>query len=116
MKKTSAILSVCGLLSIFIAGFSGCNGKPSALGTHFNATVLEVYENRVLVEVANGESEHQSADMLSVSTNIEDADASVPDLHTGDLIRVCYDGVILEAYPGQVNHVYAIELLGESFK
>lgn len=116
MKKALAILSICGLLSIFIAGFSGCDGKPSAPDTYFNATVLAVYENSVLVEVANGESEHQSADILSVSTNIEDADASVPDLHTGDLIRVCCDGVILETYPGQVNHVYAIELLEESFK
>lgn len=111
MKKALTIISVFALLAVLVSGLAGCSKSPNTHHPSFEATVLEVYEKTVLVEVAEDASERQSADKLTVPTEIEDADKSVPELHVGDRIRVFYDGTIAETYPGQVNHVYAIELL-----
>lgn len=106
MKKTAAIVFV--LCMIFIAGCGNEAGE-----SYFNATVLEVYENSVLVEPFEGEEELQSADQFSVSTEVESTN-EVPQMEKGTTIRIVYNGDIAESYPAQINTVFAIYLVDES--
>lgn len=85
--------------------------NPHIFHPHFEATVLQVYEKSILVEVAKTADERRSSDLLSVSTVLTDERRSVPALQKGDFVRVYYGGGIAESYPGQVHTVYAIERL-----
>lgn len=105
MKKIS-ILGILLIVSTLI--LAGCSrGKKDA---YFNATVLEVRENSVLVEPFEGSSERESADQIVVSCDVS-SDHEVPEMKQGTMIRVVYDGMIAESYPAQINGVSAIYLV-----
>ena len=73
----------------------------------FQAVVLEVGETSILVEPLAGESVRNSADQIRVPTGeLED----LPALEAGDVVRVAFDGNILESYPAQLGRVYSVEL------
>ena len=59
---------------------------------YFQATVLEVKENSILVEPFEGE----------------------PEMEEGTEVRVVYNGEIAESYPAQIHHVFAIYLIDEN--
>lgn len=74
---------------------------------YFNATVLEVYENSVLVEPFKDEEIRENSDKISVSTEVISTNP-LPELKKGMQIRVVYNGVILESYPASLGGVFAI--------
>lgn len=77
------------------------------LNPSFEATVLEVNENNILVEPLEGEDERRSASKIYVSTN-SISDIPVPQLKKGDNVRIVYNGEIQETYPAQISKVFAI--------
>lgn len=78
--------------------------------SYFDATVLEVNENSILVEPFPDEPVCKSANKLSVSTRLSSS-MNVPYLREGDEIRIVYDGMIQETFPGQINGTIAIYML-----
>ncbi len=81
--------------------------SPQNQNPYFNATVLEVYENSVLVEPFENEEIRKSSDKISVSTSVISTNP-VPKLKKGMKIRVVYNGEILETYPASLGEVFAI--------
>ncbi len=76
----------------------------------FDAKVLEVYENSVLVECTGCESGLMSVgDQVSVSTKLASGE-ECPELAVGDSIRVVHNPVVMETYPLQLEVVYEIYL------
>ena len=68
---------------------------------YFQATVLEVKENSILVEPFEGEQELTSVDRISVSTDVISIQ-EVPEMEEGTEVRVVYNGEIAESYPAQI--------------
>lgn len=83
------------------------------VNSYFDATVLQVSEGSILVEPFKNEPINNSANKLSVSTKLSST-MSVPYLRVGDEIRVCYDGMIQETFPAQINGTIAIYMLNSS--
>ena len=80
------------LLFALLLTLTGC-GVPQATGV-FQALVLEVREDAVLVEPSEGTAERRAADRLLVSLQ---EDRPGPDLRMGDTVEITYDGDIQEA-------------------
>lgn len=114
MNKKRIMVILMGIL--LLTGVAGCgsiNESNAAKGeAYFNATVLEVREDSVLVEPFAGEEELKSADKIVVSTKVMSTN-KVPTMEPGTLIRIVYNGEILESYPAQINKVVAIYLVNE---
>ena len=74
----------------------------------FTAKVLEVHENRLLVEPDEKSRERSSADKIevSISDNI-----SWPIPQVGDLVTVVYNGELQETYPARIPSVYRVEVI-----
>ena len=77
------------------------------LNPYFNAKVLEVKKNNILVEPLEGEAERNSASQIYVSTDVIST-IPVPDLKKGDTVRIVYNGEIQETFPAQISKVFAI--------
>lgn len=74
---------------------------------YFNATVLEVAEDTVLVEpFADGQESIVNGE-IKVSTNVISANP-VPELKKGMKIRVVYNGQVTKSYPAGIYGVFAI--------
>ena len=68
----------------------------------FEATVLSVEENYLLVEPAEGEEILASADRFLVDiTSVEE----LPEMAVGSRITITYDGFIRESYPAQIDAI-----------
>ena len=80
---------------------------PSDINPYFTATVVEIYENSVLVSPVEGEDILKSSDLIVVSTDVITTN-KVPDMEIGDTIRIIFNGAIQESYPAQINTVFAI--------
>ena len=88
------------------------SNKGNAYGSaqaDFQATVVEVHDNYLLVEPAKDTWEHTSADRIEVMIP---ADADSQTFQKGDLVRITYGGVLLESYPARAQGVTEIERLG----
>lgn len=77
---------------------------------NFAGIVTYSDEKSILVKVNEGEEILKSADVMSVSLNVELKD-SMTEFNVGDEVRVYYDGTVAESYPGQIHKVYAIVLI-----
>ncbi len=75
----------------------------------FNAKVLEVNENNILVEPFENENERKSASRIYVSTELK-GEEILPEIKKGDYVTISYDGNIQESYPAQITNVYSITL------
>ena len=71
----------------------------------FQATVIEVMDESVLVRPADDSSEFNAADKLSIPNKEKLA------LQIGDTVEIVYNGELLESYPAQLGKVYKITLL-----
>lgn len=92
MKKLLAAL----LLAFCLVGCGGSvTDKP-----HISGTVVEVYENSILIE-SDGSPYYVS---LS-SQNAEHIDSPIA---VGDEVTVYFDGNVAESYPMQIHNVYAV--------
>lgn len=75
----------------------------------FNAEVLEVNENNILVEPFENENERKSASRIYVSTDLK-GKGPLPEIEKGSYVTIVYDGQIQETYPAQITNVYSIVL------
>lgn len=84
------------------------------------AIVVQCTENELLVEPEEDSSERRSSDRIYVPA----AEAKLLDenkntilfeeFREGDRVKVAYDGVILETYPGQIGNCYEIHRVGRA--
>lgn len=72
----------------------------------FNAKVIEVHEQYLLVEPEIGSMERTSADRIEIS--LKDGIA-IPKV--GNEVIVVYDGQLQESYPARITNVYRIEIM-----
>jgi len=91
---------------------SSSNEISGGFNPYFNATVLEIYENALLVEPFEDDEIYKSSDRIMVGTDVVSTNP-VPPLKKGSIIRVVYNGEILETYPASLGKTFAIYLLGE---
>ena len=101
MKKIlSILLTVMLLLSITACSFGGeCVKLDVPVSATFQATVLEISGDTVLVEPLEGAAECNSADKISFSKReLEQIGAIV-----GSIVEITYDGNIMESYPAQIQ-------------
>lgn len=82
------------------------------LNPSFEAKVLQVNENSLLVKPFEGENERNSADKIYISTDVIST-IPVPEIKKGDTVTVVYNGEIQETYPAQINKVFAIYISEE---
>lgn len=104
MQKISIILTVC--ISVFMLVGCGAKEHMDEPGkTSFNATVLEVGENFLLVEPGVDEEERKSCDKIEVGLSDMGKDESADLFRTikvGDMVCITYNGEIMETYPGKI--------------
>lgn len=74
---------------------------------YFNAYVLEVGENDLLVEPFEDSSEFSNSDKIYVHLTNDYKGEDIETFGVGDILEVVYNGVILESYPAQI---YASEI------
>lgn len=104
--KHLSILAILAVISIWY--LTGCSEKET--DAYFNATVLEIHENSILVEPFEGSEELKSSDRI-LASSITNSNHKVPEMKEGTTVRIVYDGIIAETYPAQINEVYAIYLV-----
>lgn len=92
--------------------FSETTNPIIATDTYFDAKVLKVSENSVLVEPFEDSNERKSSDKIWVSTAVTSS-VPVPDMYEDTYIRIFYDGMIEETYPAKIPHVSAIYLYAD---
>lgn len=103
MKKNKLI--IIGVL--LVCSLSACKKQEDSTQTAevFEAVILEVSDNSILVEPVTGSPELNSSEQF----NIPGEDGM--ELHVGDKVEIEYNGEILETYPAQLGEVYKIKLL-----
>lgn len=84
-------------------------GKEPIAGSnpYFNAEVLEIGKDAVLVRPDKNSDAFKSADKLWVPLKVNSKNP-VPPMKVGDTIRVVYNGNIAETYPAKIETVFAI--------
>ena len=113
MKKSfsSVMILIFVLILVCVLSFAGCQDNEKKQN-YFNATVLEIHEDSILVEcldVTNGVV--SQGEEVEVSTNVVSANG-VPELKIGDNIRIVC-GEVTDSIPLETEQVYAIYLLNE---
>ncbi len=103
-KKLYYIICLCSLVSIMLCA---CNNSVDSITetVTFQATVIEVTGNSILVEPIEGSSELSSSDQFSIPNK------DGLELQTGNIIEIEYNGDILESYPAQLGEVYNITIV-----
>lgn len=80
---------------------------PDIVKVIFEATVLEINDTCYLVEPVEGSQELNSADRIEVPIPNPDS-ALLPEV--GDIIKITYNGDIMETYPARLGEVYNIRV------
>lgn len=99
-----AVLIVVILAVIFI--FSQVTGQKEETYT-FEATILEVGDTSVLVDVTAGDMALGEAEVLTEGMK----EKEIPTLETGMKIKVEFDGISTRSLPPQVPGIEAIEII-----
>ncbi len=102
MKKSIGILFLTALL------LTGCGRDLGYIMAHepsFDATVLSIADEFILVEVSSDDPIYDEYQKLTVSLDVECQDSDYRILEENDEISVYYDGTISN---GKVMVVYAI--------
>lgn len=84
------------------------DGRPDIDGIILDARVLEITGDAFLVEPMPGSWELDSADKIWVP--MQNMEAS-PEPQVGDILRINYDGQLLETYPAQIQDVFGITVV-----
>jgi len=71
----------------------------------FYATILEVYENHIMIKPVEGEWELNNSDQIIVYTD-ETPEETKDQFEEGVMVKIGYNGLIMETYPAQINHDY----------
>ncbi|MCM1279284.1 MAG: DUF5301 domain-containing protein, partial [Robinsoniella sp.] len=86
--------------------FNSTDNEPKYVT--FQATVIEINNDTILVKPIDGSLELNSADKFSISNKEE------LELQVGDLIEIDYNGEIMESYPAQLGEVYEITVMEQA--
>ena len=110
MKKL--IVLIC--ILVCVCGMASCDSQSGKDHDEvetfsFNAKVLETHDSYLLVEPLADSNECKSADRIQVSLKNKTTSWTMPNV--GDLIKIVYDGTMMETYPAQLGEVYHIEVL-----
>lgn len=79
--------------------------KPQEETYTFEAAVLEVMEDRILVDVTSGDMAQGEAEVL-ISEEME-----FPQVATGDKIQVVFDGICTRSLPPQIPGVRELKVV-----
>lgn len=117
-KKGRIIGACCMVLVVEALLLQACANR--IVRWEMYATIVQFTENALLVEPEEGSSERRSSDRLYVPA----AEANLLDenrkplrfekFQEGDRVKVVYDGVIMETYPGQIKTCYEIQRVGQA--
>lgn len=91
MKKLLSV--ILGL--VLVLSLVACNSTSGKAKATLEAKVEEVHDESILVKDKEG------MPYLVLS--------KVKDVKKGDTVKITYDGVVTESYPGQITNVYSIE-------
>lgn len=92
------IISACMLYINRPMTMNDLHDKPFIVGT-----VMEVSENSILI--MNQNEEESTLYWVSLEMKLKD---SMKDFSINQQVKVIYDGIILESYPGKIQNTYAI--------
>ena len=106
MKKIIELL----LSLTFVLALVGCSDKPADNTTSvtFQATILEINNETMLVSPLEGSQELKSSDKFSIPMKNMEASAK-PEV--GDVIEIVFDGLIQELYPATLHEIYSIRVV-----
>ena len=89
-------------------GLNGCAKNDSVEVTVFQATILEISNQTMLVKPVEGSQELKSSDQIKLPMK-NMSPSPVPKV--GDIIEITYNGEIAECYPAEINEVYNVEVV-----
>ena len=67
----------------------------------FVATIIEAYENSIIVKPEEGTNERKSSDKISIGIN-RPTNGTNDFYVKGNKIKITYNGIIMESYPAQI--------------
>lgn len=114
MKKFIALVLAC----ICVLGLVACNNANDTTNDDntastaskseyvFNAKVLEIGEQYLLVEPTSDSNEAKCSDKIKISLGNVNCQEN---LEVGDYVMIAYDGMIQELYPAIITNVHSIE-------
>lgn len=104
MKKTSKCILALVAVGILVLFFLMTQMmKPQEQTYSFEADVLEVLEDRILVDVTSGDLSKGEAELLT------GGEYEFPKLNAGDKIHVVFDGISTRSLPPQIPGVSEID-------
>ena len=110
MKRfISAMLAFICIFALF-----GCAGKSEGADTpkfYFTAEVVQENESTYLIEITDKENSGITPGEQTYLTRAEVTGSGITQLAKGDVIRVVFDGNVMETYPLQLGEVYSVALL-----
>lgn len=92
------------------ASFGSSNDPGDSSISLFNATVLEVTDDSLLVEPFADEEERKSSDRFWVRLPEDTTLSFAP----GDAVEISYDGMIQELYPAVLPNVFSVSRLSDN--
>lgn len=130
MKKGTMFLAFLLTAALALGGIAGCSAndgqsreeKTAAVDVEqaaFEAVVLKVEQNSLLVQPAEGTVQRATADKIAVSTGNIGEEGSLTYLaeaQEGDTVRIFYHGEIAESFPAQILGAFQIERVGQEEK
>lgn len=108
MKKAFilCLTILCLITLVACRAQSGGEGTDSPDSYTFEATVLEVNSDHLLITPADGTTERTSADKIRIPLD-HAHEWELPQI--GDTVRITYDGIIQEMYPAILPNVSHVE-------
>lgn len=73
----------------------------------FQAKILEVHDEYILIEPLEGTDERNSGDRYEVSLSKL---KEIPQIKVGDRVEIAYDGMVQEVYPPRITGVFSIKV------
>ncbi len=103
------------IAALFLLCCSGCTTAPLSdidgfSDYHsFDARIIEVNGSYLLVEcISCAENTISQGSQVSLSANRLSPDNDTAVFTAGDVVRIYYDGYVMESYPLQLGTVYAV--------
>ena len=110
MKRWIAIfLALVGIFALF-----GCSAEEKGSDApkfYFTAEVVQENENTYLIEITDKENSGITPGEQTYLTKAEVTGSGITQLAKGDVVRVVFDGNVMETYPLQLGEVYSVALL-----
>lgn len=117
MKKIALFLAAF-ILAVLLSACQGETNVETSVTTterqetevYFVAKVVEPGEETLLVEITEAGNSHISLGSQAWISSHEESNVSYSGYAAGDYVRICFDGMVMETYPLQINSVTYISL------